>query len=114
MSSVQFVFHCEDPERNQVILTVPQWFDHILARQPDLHGQAERVRRCVERPETVTRDIGFEDRRCYYCSAMIAGAARRELLKVVVHYEDNDHGGSEGLVVTAFPVDRIHPKEEQL
>ncbi len=108
------LFHCQDPERNQVILTVTRWVDHILPSHPDLFGAVESVRMCIARPDVVTYDRGYDDRKCFYRRVVINESHGLELLKIVIHYSDNAYGESEGTVVTAFPIDFIHPDEEPL
>jgi hypothetical protein len=72
------------------------------------------VRRCIEKPDAVTRDRGYENRRCFYLRVSDARAVRQEFLKVVVEYKESEYEDSEGIIVTAYPTDTIHPEEEPL
>jgi len=84
---------------------------HIAGGHEEMEAYVEDIRRTIENPAQVNRDVDYAQRECHY-GPIDAGRRR---LKVVVHYRPIPPQGTwVGEVITAYPAREVDPKEEPL
>ena len=82
-----------DPDDTRVVVHAALWYRKVLRDHPELGPYLDVVLRAISRPDHVTVDPGFDDRRRHYVRA--AGPSR--WLLVVLSYEQEP-----ARLITAF------------
>lgn len=91
-----------------VRMTEEGWTHIVLERQQTV-PLPEAIRVAVESPDVVTADAEIAHRLCYYRERQDGG-----YLKVVVHYRPvPPRGAWTGVVITAYPCQRVKRAEQQ-
>ena len=109
------IFCCQDPIGHTVCLDEDHWVTHVIVERVRafLAGQEAAVELTISDPITVTRDRNDADRFNYYRPFALQAPYDRVYLKVCVRFvwqPGNVH--DDGFVVTAYPVDQVHPRED--
>jgi hypothetical protein len=100
-----YLINTDDPRPERVILWEDRFYGHI-AGHPSV--TIEAIRRTIENPDIITRDVKFAGRDNYYAKGNDPQFSDA-YLKVCVQF-----GSDTGKVITAFPTDRLKPEEEIL
>jgi hypothetical protein len=104
------VWRVTDRRGREVVLTEDDW-RHVVLEHPPMVGREEDVRAAVEQAEMINRDRRRAHRECHYRRP----GPDRARLKVVIHYSPVPPQGTwAGRVITAYPVEVIPAKEQQL
>ena len=105
-AEVATIFETADREGRPVALTTDAWA-HILERHAELGFGLDEIRLAVEAPEAVTQDTAHRHRANHYRRP----ARGRAYVKVVGYRPVPPQGAWAGAIVTAYPVERVNPKE---
>jgi hypothetical protein len=97
-----------DPFGNEVELREEAWY-HIVMERGRRSLTADAVLTVVRQPLVITQDKQHPARLCFYQVTTVLSFRTAAYLKVVVDYSRNP-----AVIVTAYPTDRIHPKETAL
>ena len=106
MRPYRLIFSTLDREGNEVRLTDPQWYGHILLRHPEIAPYLDEIKAVIEDPQLIVVRSGGE---MHFLTLGAVGGRSRQYLKVVVEYSDEITGRRIGSVRTAFLAGR-HPK----
>lgn len=98
--------------RGRLIDLYDEAWDHILQGHDAMLGQEDALRQCLRNPDFQTQSWvpGKQDHWCYY-RAGVLGEPLTDFLKVVVKKVPDGTKLGGGIIVTAFPVEALHPRE---
>ncbi len=106
------ILQCTDPLGRVIVVEEDQWNDHIIDH-PELVNQLASVQQTLTNPYCVTHDRMHMDREVFYLP-FILPTAPMSYLKVCVEFSPWSQGKqNDGVVITAYSVDQVHPKEKQ-
>jgi hypothetical protein len=93
-----------------IVLTLAG-LDHILQEHGDIGDRLDAVRKTIEQPDFVTRDVEYRHRENHYRRT----PSKQHWINVVVQYRPVPPQGTwAGEVITAYQVKRPNPREEPL
>jgi hypothetical protein len=99
------VFCTSDPLNNIVFMTEAVWVDHVLTKHSDLTNKEHLVKKAVEDPDKIYKDVDFDGTfNYYYTHGDSTINTYTPMIKVSV---DRESGGR---VKTAYPIDKIKEK----
>lgn len=104
------VLDCFDQWGRRIQLAERIWLTKIAIPGRIPANCLTEVEHAVTDPDFVMHDKVYAERECYYKAGILPSPQDRTFLKVVVEFAAGPAGG---VVVTAFPVGRIHRREIQ-
>lgn len=103
-----------DHEGCRIVLEESIWTTKICVAHPELRNQPVAIEITLSCSELVTYGKDNESRGQLYRPKVLPPPCHRTYLKVVVSFAKSPQvGDNEGFVVTAYPTNRIYPKERQ-
>lgn len=105
-----YVPDCFDQWGRRIRLAGSVWLTKIAIPGRIPADCLAEVERAVTDPDFVMHDKAHAERECFYKAGILPSPQYRTFLKVVVEFAA---GSTDGVVVTAFPVGRLHRREIQ-
>lgn len=100
-----YLINTDDPRGERVILWDDRFYGHI-ANHPSV--TVEAIQKTIEKPDIITRDVRYANRDNYYAKGYDPIFPEAHL-KICVQFSSDV-----GIVITAFPTDKLKPEEEIL
>ena len=93
---------CHDKDKIEVVCNKSTWYNHIVARHPELQGCEAHVKAAIESPFQIYQDRSDLNKKIIYQPFVLPKPFHTQYLRVAIEYRKNIFGHIKGYVCTAF------------